>query len=104
MVNFVSSFDYNHNIRYCRYCHIVNYLIQNFVKELGQVEPDSGEVRPEAENPEEPGLGDESELIQDDNEFDEDEGIDDDGSMNIALGWQPHYDSLSFLLDSTRGN
>jgi len=36
---------------------LMNYLIQNLVKELGQVEPDPGEVRPEPENPEEPGPG-----------------------------------------------
>ena len=53
----------------------MTYLIQSLVKQLGQVEPDPGEVRPEPENPEEPGPGDESELIEDDNEFD---GIDDD--------------------------
>jgi hypothetical protein len=53
----------------------MTYLIQSLVKELGQVEPDPGEVRPEPENPEEPGPGDESELIEDDNEFDV---IDDD--------------------------
>lgn len=50
---------------------LMNYLIQNLVKELGQVEPDPGEVRPEPENPEEPGPGgDESELIEDNDEFD----------------------------------
>lgn len=49
----------------------MNYLIQNLVKELGQVEPDPGEVRPEPENPEEPGPGgDESELIEHNDEFD----------------------------------
>ena len=53
----------------------MTYLIQSLVKQLGQVEPDPGEVRPEPENPEEPGPGDESELIEDDKEFD---GIDDD--------------------------
>jgi hypothetical protein len=53
----------------------MTYLIQCLVKQLGQVEPDPGEVRPEPENPEEPGPGDESELIEDDKEFD---GIDDD--------------------------
>jgi hypothetical protein len=56
----------------------MTYLIQSLVKELGQVEPDPGEVRPEPENPEEPGPGDESELIEDDNEFDVVDGIDDD--------------------------
>jgi hypothetical protein len=56
----------------------MTYLIQSLVKELGQVEPDPGEVRPEPENPEEPGPGDESELIEDDNEFDVIDGIDDD--------------------------
>lgn len=50
---------------------LMNYLIQNLVKELGQVEPDPGEVRPEPENPGEPGPGgDESELIEHDDEFD----------------------------------
>ena len=53
----------------------MNYLIQ---MQLGQVEPDSGEVRPEPENPEEPGPGDESELIEDDTEFDVADEIDDD--------------------------
>ena len=53
----------------------MTYLIQSLVKQLGQVEPDPSEVRPEPENPEEPGPGDESELIEDDKEFD---GIDDD--------------------------
>ena len=56
----------------------MTYLIQSLVKELGQVEPDPGEVRPEPENPEEPGPGDESELIEDDKEFDEVDGIDED--------------------------
>jgi hypothetical protein len=57
----------------------MTYLIQSLVKELGQVEPDPGEVRPEPENPEEPGPGDESELIEDDAEFDVvDEIYDDD--------------------------
>jgi hypothetical protein len=53
----------------------MKHSIQSLVKQLGQVEPDPGEVRPEPENPEEPGPGDESELIEDDKEFD---GIDDD--------------------------
>ena len=53
----------------------MNYLIQ---MQLGQVEPDPGEVRPEPENPEEPGPGDESELIEDDTEFDVADEIDDD--------------------------
>ena len=53
----------------------MKYSIQSLVKQLGQVEPDPGEVRPEPENPEEPEPGDESELIEDDKEFD---GIDDD--------------------------
>ena len=48
----------------------MNYSIQSVVKQLGQVEPDPGEVRPEPENPEEPGPGDVSELIEDDDEFD----------------------------------
>ena len=48
----------------------MNYLIQSLFEQLGQVEPDPGEVRPEPENPEEPGPGDESELIEDDTEFD----------------------------------
>ncbi len=47
------------------------------VKQLGQVEPDPGEVRPEPENPEEPGTG-ESEIIDDDTEFDVVDEIDDD--------------------------
>ena len=34
----------------------MTYLIQSLVKELGQVEPDPGEVRPEPENPEDPDL------------------------------------------------
>lgn len=55
----------------------MNYMIQNFVKQLGQVEPDPG-LRPEPENPEEPGPGDESELIDDDIEFDVVDEIDDD--------------------------
>jgi hypothetical protein len=53
-------------------------LIQTLVKQLGQVEPDPGEVRPEPENPEEPGPGDESELIDDDKEFDVVDEIDDE--------------------------
>jgi hypothetical protein len=57
----------------------MNYSIQNLVKELGQVEPNPGEVRPEPENPEEPGPSDdESELIEDDSEFDVVDEIDDD--------------------------
>ena len=48
----------------------MKYSIQSLVKQVGQVEPDPGEVRPEPENPEEPGPGDESELIEDDTEFD----------------------------------
>ena len=56
----------------------MKYSIQSLVKQLGQVEPDPGEVRPEPENPEEPGPGDESELIEDDKEFDVVDGIDDD--------------------------
>ena len=56
----------------------MKYLIQSLVKQLGQVEPDPGEVRPEPENPEEPGPGDESELIEDDTEFDVVDEIDDD--------------------------
>ena len=56
----------------------MKYSIQSLVKQLGQVEPDPGEVRPEPENPEEPGPGDESELIEDDTEFDVVDEIDDD--------------------------
>ena len=56
----------------------MKYSIQSLVKQLGQVEPDPGEVRPEPDNPEEPGPGDESELIEDDKEFDVVDGIDDD--------------------------
>ena len=56
----------------------MKYSIQSLVKQLGQVEPDPGEVRPEPENPEEPEPGDESELIEDDKEFDVVDGIDDD--------------------------
>lgn len=56
----------------------VKYSIQSLVDQLGQVEPDPGEVRPEPENPEEPGHGDESELIEDDTEFDVADEIDDD--------------------------
>jgi hypothetical protein len=48
----------------------MNYLIQSLVEQLGQVEPDPGEVRPEPENPEEPGPSGESELIEYDSEFD----------------------------------
>jgi hypothetical protein len=55
----------------------MNYLMQCLVKQLGQVEPDPSEVRPEPENPEEPGPGDESELIEDDTEFDVVDEIDD---------------------------
>lgn len=56
----------------------MKYSIQSLVKQLGQVEPDPGEVRPEPENPEEPEPGDESELIEDDKEFDVVDEIDDD--------------------------
>ena len=56
----------------------MKYSIQSLVNQLGQVEPDPGEVRPEPENPEEPGPGDESELIDDDTEFDVADEIDDD--------------------------
>lgn len=56
----------------------MSYLIQNLFEQLGQVEPDPGEVRPEPENPEEPGPGDESELIEDDTEFDVADEIDDE--------------------------
>ena len=56
----------------------MKYSIQSLVNQLGQVEPDPGEVRPEPENPEEPGPGDESELIKDDTEFDVADEIDDD--------------------------
>jgi hypothetical protein len=56
----------------------MTYLIQSLVKQLGQVEPDPGEVRPEPENPEEPGPGDENEVIEDDTEFDVVDEIDDD--------------------------
>ena len=56
----------------------MKYSIQSLVKQLGQVEPDPGEVRPEPENPEEPGPGDESELIEDYTEFDVADESDDD--------------------------
>ena len=56
----------------------MSYLIQSLFELLGQVEPDPGEVRPEPENPEEPGPGDESELIEDDTEFDVADEIEDD--------------------------
>jgi hypothetical protein len=56
----------------------MTYLIQSLVKQLGQVEPDPGEVRPEPENPEEPGPGDENEVIEEDAEFDVVDEIDDD--------------------------
>ena len=56
----------------------MKYSIQSLVNQLGQVEPDPGEVRPEPENPEEPGPGDESELIEDDTEFDVADESDDD--------------------------
>jgi hypothetical protein len=56
----------------------MTYLIQTLVKQIGQVEPDPGEVRPEPENPEEPGPGEESELTEDDTEFDVVDEIDDD--------------------------
>ena len=56
----------------------MKYSIQSLVKQVGQVEPDPGEVRPEPENPEEPGPGDESELREDDTEFDVVDEIDDD--------------------------
>ena len=56
----------------------MKYSIQSLVKQLGQVEPDPGEVRPEPENPEEPGPGDESELLEDNDEFDVVDEIDDD--------------------------
>ena len=57
---------------------LMTYLIQSLVKQLGQVEPDPGEVRPEPENPEEPGPGGENEVIGDDAEFDVVDEIDDD--------------------------
>ena len=56
----------------------MSYLIQSLFEQLGQVEPDPGEVRPEPENPEEPGPGDESELIEDDTEFDVADEVDDE--------------------------
>ena len=56
----------------------MKYSIQSLVNQLGQVEPDPGQVRPAPENPEEPGPGDESELIEDDTEFDVADEIDDD--------------------------
>jgi hypothetical protein len=56
----------------------MKYSIQSLVMQLGQVEPDPGEVRPEPENPEEPSPGDEGELIEDDKEFDVVDEIDDD--------------------------
>ena len=57
---------------------MMNCLIQSLVEQLGQVEPDPGEVRPEPENPEEPGPGGESEVIEDDTEFDVVDEIEDD--------------------------
>jgi hypothetical protein len=57
---------------------LINYLIQNLVEELGQVESDPGEARLESENPEEPGPGGESELLEDSDEFDVVDEIDDD--------------------------
>jgi len=48
----------------------VKYLVQSLIKQLGQVEPDPSDVRPEPENPEEPAPSDESEAIEDDKEFD----------------------------------
>lgn len=57
---------------------LVNYLIQSLIEQLGQVEPDPGEVRPEPENPEEPGPGSESEIIEDDTDFDVVEEVDDE--------------------------
>ena len=56
----------------------MTYLIQSLVKQLGQVEPEPGEVRPEPENPEEPEPGGENEVIEDDAEFDVVDEIDDD--------------------------
>ena len=56
----------------------MTYLIQSLVKQLGQIEPDPGEVRPEPENPEEPVPGGENEVIEDDAEFDVVDEIDDD--------------------------
>ena len=35
---------------------------REFVRQVGQVEPDPADVRPEPENPEEPSPGDESEI------------------------------------------
>lgn len=35
---------------------------QEFVRQIGQVEPDPADVQPEPENTEEPGPGDESEI------------------------------------------
>ena len=48
----------------------MKYLVQSLNIQLGQVEPDPSDVRPEPENPEEPGPSDESEAIEDDKEFD----------------------------------
>lgn len=48
----------------------MKYLVQSLIKQLGQVEPDPSDVRPEPENPEEPAPSDESEAIEDDKEFD----------------------------------
>jgi hypothetical protein len=48
----------------------MKYLVQSLIKQLGQVEPDPSDVRPEPENPEEPAPIDESEAIEDDKEFD----------------------------------
>ena len=53
-------------------------MIQNLVEELGQVESDPREARLESENPEEPGRGGESELLEDSDEFDVVDEIDDD--------------------------
>ena len=48
----------------------MKYLVQSLIKQLGQLEPDPSDVRPEPENPEEPAPSDESEAIEDDMEFD----------------------------------
>lgn len=45
-------------------------MVQSLIKQLGQVELDPSDVRPEPENPEEPAPSDESETMEDDKEFD----------------------------------
>ena len=50
------NLDYNILIVYC----LTLFMNREFVMQIGQVEPDPGDVRPEPENPEEPSPGDES--------------------------------------------